>query len=800
MERNAATSEETRISQRGQDFSLKQGQAPSRNMAADRDSGNTGHSQRQEQSRPNAEQTQKYQDFRDESTPHVSEGQPGLSDTSSTSRYETTSGDIPGADHSHQARSDRGTVQSSGQEAQRTKQQSSARRITVENDTQNAAFKPEETGAYDAPPAPAKAPYSAENQGKQPQNATDGTPKAPRAKERTGRLHFSDEETPQGSSGGKPRQHGTKYGQKFSADAAKHGKESAAPERSVAPETSAATGKLNFTADELPPDEKLSKLKGKAAKADLKLENARKRLPSKRKVKIDRVFDEEKGKAKHRLHFEKEALPPGAAKQSLPKKAGNAAAWAVANKAHQKISEMEKDNVGVEAAHKAERSAERLYHSRKSAVRSKRNRRYNKVAKLEKRAAKSNVKYTYRKALSENPQLRSNIISRFKQKQQIKRQYAKAAREAKRTKQAAKKAGDYTAKAAKAVTGFISRHPMLIVGAAVIFLLIIFISAAFTSCSSMGGGGFSSILLSSYTSEDADILAVENAYTQLESELQEQVDNIESDCPGYDEYRYSLAQIGHDPYALASYLTCIYYDYTPDEVEAELQAIFGRQYTLTITEEVEVRYRTETRTDSEGNSYTEEVAYNYYILNVTLTNSSLYSVAAANLDADQLELYSLYMETKGNKDYLFEGSAYIGGGDYADYDIPGEALSDERFAALIAEAEKYLGYPYVWGGSSPSTSFDCSGFVCYVLNQSGTASVGRTTANGLYNMCTIVSAGEAKPGDLIFFQGTYNTSGASHVGIYVGGGMMIHCGNPIQYTSINTNYWQSHFMAYGRIN
>jgi cell wall-associated NlpC family hydrolase len=303
---------------------------------------------------------------------------------------------------------------------------------------------------------------------------------------------------------------------------------------------------------------------------------------------------------------------------------------------------------------------------------------------------------------------------------------------------------------------------------------------------------------------------VDGNYTALETALRQRIANIESEYPGYDEYRYSLDELGHDPFELASYLTALFNSYTPAQAQAELQRVFGQQYTLTLTPVTETRYRTETRTgsttytDADGNSHTEyytytvEVPYSYYILNVSLVNRSFGSVAAANLTAEQKEMYDIYTETQGNKPYLFEGNVYVNRGEYTDYDVPPDALTDTTFAAMLAEAEKYLGYPYVWGGSSPSTSFDCSGFVSWVVNHSGW-SMGRLTANGLMNRCAIIPPSEARPGDLIFFQGTYDTSGASHVGIYVGNGMMIHCGNPISYASVTTAYWTNHFYAYGRL-
>lgn len=301
-------------------------------------------------------------------------------------------------------------------------------------------------------------------------------------------------------------------------------------------------------------------------------------------------------------------------------------------------------------------------------------------------------------------------------------------------------------------------------------------------------------------SELEDLQKAVGGDTALENDLRSQVDNIESTHPGYDEYRYALDEIGHNPYELAAYLTVVFEDYTREEVQAELVRLFEEQYDLELDEEVEIR--SYTTTDEDGNTST--VYYEYRILNVTLTNYGLGNViASSRLTAEQWERYKVLLETLGNRSYLFGedvSSAPGGGGEYTDYDIPGEALTDTAFANMVREAEKYLGYPYVWGGSSPSTSFDCSGFVSWVINNCGNGwSVGRQTANGLKNLCDIIPPSEAKPGDLIFFQGTYNTSGASHVGIYVGNGMMIHCGDPISYASIETNYWQQHFYCFGRI-
>ena len=344
-----------------------------------------------------------------------------------------------------------------------------------------------------------------------------------------------------------------------------------------------------------------------------------------------------------------------------------------------------------------------------------------------------------------------------------------------------------------------SRAVLLIVGIGACVGLLF---GGMSSCSMMGGSGVSGVFLSSYLSEDADMLAAEAAYADMEAELQNELDNYESYHPGYDEYRFDLDEIGHDPYVLISILSAFHEgEFTIGDVQAELQMLFDRQYTLTQTVTVEVRYRTETRTDSEGNEYDVEVPYNYYICNVTLENFDLSHLPVYMMNEEQLSLYATYMSTLGNRPDLFGTAEYPNASTLQEptyYDIPPEALEDETFAAMIAEAEKYLGYPYVWGGSSPSTSFDCSGFVSWVINHSGW-DVGRLGAQGLYNICTPVSSFQAKPGDLIFFVGTYDTPGVSHVGIYVGGGMMIHCGSPISYANINTTYWQAHYYSFGRL-
>ena len=334
----------------------------------------------------------------------------------------------------------------------------------------------------------------------------------------------------------------------------------------------------------------------------------------------------------------------------------------------------------------------------------------------------------------------------------------------------------------------------------------------------MMGGVQNVTVATSFTADDDQILAVEADYVEKEENLQDRIDNIESDYPGYDEYNYSLAEISHNPYELAALLTVLYEDYTESEVQSMLQTIFDYQYTLDIERVVETRIRTEMRTgthtvtnddgttDEEEYEYEVEVEYEYYILNVALTNHGISAaVNALGLNADQMQRYTLLLETQGNKPDLFGDNPYAVPGvseDYRDYAIPGEYMTDQQFANMIHEAKKYLGYPYVWGGSSPSTSFDCSGFVSYVINHCGNGwNYGRLTAEGWRNATAAVQSGDVQPGDLIFFQGTYSTSGASHVGIVVdpANKIMIHCGNPIQYASYDSNYWRQHFYCYGRI-
>ena len=574
------------------------------------------------------------------------------------------------------------------------------------------------------------------------------------------------------------------------------------------------------------------------------------------------------------------------------------------------------------------------YHRHKTAP-------YRRVAKLQQKSARANARLAYRQALQDNPELKKNLLARMWQKQKIKRQYAKAAREAKKTGKRAKDTAVTTEKIAAGVVHAVKRHPV-ICGIMVLLLLVFFlITSLFSSFSNLGTGGLGSLAASTYLADDADINNAELVYTEWETDLQMQINRVESDRPGYDEYRYNIGPIEHDPYVLMGYLTSAYQDFTYAQIESVLRELFNGQYSLSFTEETEIRYRTETSIDPEtGEETEEEVPYEWHILNVTLTSTPLENLVVSRMDADQKEICEILLQTKGNRQYVknvfgtnwlpyvtsyygyrvhpisgeknyhtgvdigmpqgteilaghdgtvtlagnaggyglcvaIEGEAYEGhslttkyghcsqilvsagqevkagdviakvgstgnstgphlhlevlvdgqymnplyfadtgdtserhlpeapaggGGNYFNYDVPPEALADEKFAAMLAEAEKYLGYPYVWGGASPSTSFDCSGYVSWVVNHCGVGwNFGRLTADGLLGVCTPVSSADARPGDLIFFQGTYNTSGASHVGIYVGNGMMIHCGDPISYANINTSYWQQHFYTFGRL-
>lgn len=507
-------------------------------------------------------------------------------------------------------------------------------------------------------------------------------------------------------------------------------------------------------------------------------------------------------------------------KGGKPKKPGNLAADALSAKAHQSVRNADQDNnSGVEAAHFTEGSAEGAARAGSRFQYGRKLRQYKKLERLEKKANKDAVDSIFAERMKSDPQAGSNLFSRWRQKQAIKKEYAAAkagAAAAENTASGTAKAAQGTVSITEKAFQFVQSHSHIIIGIAAVGLLVLVIAGSVSSCSVLINGGGNVVLGTSYTAEDEDLKGVETDYTKLEDKLRKQIDRIETDHPGYDEYRYNLAEIGHNPYELASLLTVEFENYTRSQVQARLQSIFEAQYELKLEEKVEIRTRKETRVGyrynpitGTGHIYTYQVTvqYEYKILNVTLLNRGVDYVARnSGLTDDQLQRYEVTLECRGNRDDLFAGIAFAtpdgagSSGEYQDYDIPGEALTDEKFRKMITEAEKYLGYPYVWGGSSPSTSFDCSGFVSWVINHCGNGwNVGRQTANGLMGKCDIIPKSEAKPGDLIFFQKTYNTSGASHVGIYVGNGMMIHCGNPISYASIETNYWRQHYYCMGRI-
>ena len=473
-----------------------------------------------------------------------------------------------------------------------------------------------------------------------------------------------------------------------------------------------------------------------------RLDAARAAIPKQAKIKKERVFDEAKGRAKTRLSFEKTDKPQNGKLHHNPL---SRPAQELDNAVHGKIYEVEKENVGVESGHRIELAGEKAggmgTRAVKRGLRHHRLKPYRAAAAAEKAAAKANADYFYQKALQDNPALaHSNPLSRFWQKQRIKRQYAKTLK----TGQTAKKTAEATAKAAKKTaeeteraTLFVARHwkGSLIVVGLVFVLYMLF--GGLSSCSMLGGNSGSGLIASSYLSEDADILGAENAYAAMEAELQDMLDNIEREYPGYDEYRVNADEIEHDPYVLASILSAWHEGvFTLAEAQSTLQMLFEKQYILTVTEEVEVRYRTVTRTDSEGNDYDVEVPYNYYILHVDLENFNLSHVPVYIMGEDALSLYAMYMSTLGNRPDLFPSSSYVSKyvtNPPAEYEVPADLLgSDEQFARLIEEAEKYVGFPYVWGGSTPQTSFDCSGFVSYVLTNSGLYNTGRLGAQGLY--------------------------------------------------------------------
>ena len=551
---------------------------------------------------------------------------------------------------------------------------------------------------------------------------------------------------------------------------------------------------------------KLEKPIKRVKKAEAKADKAQAKIPKKTVVKKERGFDPATGKVKTQLRFEEvdKKKPPS----KLTHAVQDAPANLVLSQVHREVRQSEDDNVGVEAAHKVEQAVESGGRLVQSAHRAHQLKPYRAAIRAEKKLERANLDALQKKAEIDSPT--SNPVSKWQQKQAIKKQYAAAkhnqaaqttAKAAENTAKAAKKAAEKAEKAGK----YVWEHRRGFAIAAAILLMLAFLLNGLSSCSVLMDGVGSGIAASTYPSQDADMLGAEAQYCAMEAELQRYLDTYES-THDYDEYHFDLDTIEHDPYVLISMITALHQgEWTLDEVQGTLQMLFDRQYILTEDVVVETRYRTETDTwtDADGNTHTDtyQVPYDYYICTVTLENFNLSHVPVYIMSEEQFGMYATYMATLGNRPDLFPGSGYIGKyveGSYTDYDIPPEALDDEVFAAIIKEAEKYLGYPYVWGGSSPSTSFDCSGFVSWVINHSGW-DVGRLGAQGLCNICTPVSSANVKPGDLVFFTGTYDTPGVSHVGIYVGNNMMIHCGDPISYANLNSSYWQSHFYRYGRL-
>lgn len=573
--------------------------------------------------------------------------------------------------------------------------------------------------------------------------------------------------------------------------------------------------------DAAPTTKKIQRLEKKSQKAHERLDLAREKLPTHKVLGKERVLDEETGKGKTRLFFEDEIKKPKGQRKlqfeadKTVRKVGDTLASGI----HGKIHEVEQDNSAVEAAHRSEilvESAARHYsHHRQSQA----NKPFEKVSKLEHEAQVADTKLHYEKTQQEHPEMKKNRkdMNKHYQKSAIKKEYA-----------AARKSGSQTASAATSKTGkktrekigdkvkeFFTNNKKVFIWIGLGLIILVLLAAGISSCTAMFSSTGQSVILSSYLSEDKAMLDAEAQYCEMEAELKDKLDNFESYYPGYDEYNFDLDDIEHDPYVLISILSALHEDeFTLSEVQGTLDMLFDKQYILTTEEIVEVRYRTETRvgsytvtdpetgaTSTESYTYEVEVPYNYYIMNVELENFNLSHVPVYIMSQDQLSMYALYMSGLGNREDLFPNSGYVD--KYIDnppdeYTVNSVYMSDPTFAILITEAEKYLNYPYVWGGSNPDTSFDCSGFVSYVLTNSGLVNTGRLGAQGLYNVCTPVSRANAKPGDLIFFTGTYDTPGVSHVGIYVGDNVMLHCGDPIQYSAINTSYWQSHFYAFGR--
>ncbi|RKI65885.1 NlpC/P60 family protein [bacterium 1xD42-67] len=539
----------------------------------------------------------------------------------------------------------------------------------------------------------------------------------------------------------------------------------------------------------------------KNKKSKFRMESEQEKI-SKSKLRME-TREDKLNRARKKLEGKKPPNPRGPVRRVL-----GAAGWNVHGFVHGKVYEVEHENVGTEGAHRSELVGEAVgraaVHTVKKRIREHPARA---VHKAEAQYIKARADYQFRMAAQENPELAKNAVTRYWHKQKLKKQYAKQARQAAKqtAKQGAKAAGKTAAateKLAERAVAFVKRHPVGALIALACVVLVLSLQSCASSLVSLGNAAAGAVGATTYPAEDGDMLGAEAAYCSLEAELQHYLDTYES-THDYDEYHFDLDAIEHDPYVLVSILSAWHEgEWTLADVQPTLQMLFDRQYTLTENVVKERRYyiETDTWTDEDGNTHTDSyrVYYDYYICTVTLDNFNLSHLPIYIMGEDKVSRYSLYMATLGNRPDLFPGSSYVG--KYTSppdgYEVPGEYLDDETFAAMLSEAEKFLGYPYVWGGSSPATSFDCSGFVSWVVNHSGW-NVGRLGAQGLYNICTRTSS--PRPGDLVFFKGTYDTPGVSHCGIYVGDGMMIHCGDPISYANLNSSYWQSHFYAYGRL-
>ena len=549
-------------------------------------------------------------------------------------------------------------------------------------------------------------------------------------------------------------------------------------------------------------------LKNKKSKFRMESEHEK---TAKSKLRME-TREDKLNRARKKLEGKKPPKPRGPVRRAL-----GAAGWSAHGFVHGKIYEVEHENVGTEGAHRSELVGEAvLRQGTRYAKKRIREHPARAVHKAEAQYIKARADYQFRVATQENPELARNVVTRYWHKQKLKKQYAKQARQAAKqtARQGAKAAGKTAAateKLAERAVGFVKRHPVGVLIALACAVLVLSLQSCASSLVSLGNAAAGAVGATTYPAEDGDMLGAEAAYCSLEAELQNYLDTYES-THDYDEYHYDLDAIEHDPYVLVSILSAWHEgEWTLTQAQPTLQMLFDRQYTLTENVVHEVRYRTETRTgtrtvtdpvtgesSTEDYEYTVQVPYDYYICTVTLDNFNLSHLPVYIMGEEKVSRYSLYMATLGNRPDLFPGSSYVGRytNPPTDYDVPEAYLSDATFAAMLSEAEKYLGYPYVWGGSSPATSFDCSGFVSWVVNHSGW-NVGRLGAQGLYNICT--RTGSPRPGDLVFFKGTYDTPGVSHCGIYVGDGMMIHCGDPISYANLNSSYWQAHFYAYGRL-